>query len=58
MPSSFMALISIIINQNWISFAQCSMMQLSPLFSSKEIDFSPLHERAFFYPAFSCTMGA
>jgi CheY-like chemotaxis protein len=44
--------ISIIINQNWISFAHCSIIHLSPLFSSKEIDFSPLLERAFFYPAF------
>jgi hypothetical protein len=32
---------------NWISFLRCSIMKLSPLFSSKD-RFSPLPQRAFF----------
>jgi len=37
-------------NLNWISFLRCSIMNLSPLFSSKD-RFSPLPQRAFFCPA-------
>jgi hypothetical protein len=38
-------------NLNWISFLRCSIMNLSPLFSSTD-RLSPLPKRAFFLPAY------
>jgi hypothetical protein len=46
---SFIKAMADIANLNWISFLRCSMMNLSPLFSSKD-RFSPLPQRAFFCP--------
>jgi len=36
--ASFMPVITLIIRKNLLSFAHCSIIHLSPLFSSKEID--------------------
>jgi hypothetical protein len=47
---SFIKAMADIGNLNWISFLRCSIMNLSPLFSSKD-RFSPLPQRAFFCPA-------
>ncbi|MFD0876308.1 hypothetical protein ACFQ1A_19105 [Massilia pinisoli] len=45
---SFIKAMADIENLNWISFLRCSIMNLSPLFSSKD-RFSPLPQRAFFW---------
>jgi hypothetical protein len=46
---SFIKAMADIEKLNWISFLRCSIMTLSPLFSSKD-RFSPLPQRAFFCP--------
>jgi len=46
--------ISIIRIINWIDLAQCSMIDLSPLFSSTGNRFSPLPQRAFFCSCAVC----
>jgi hypothetical protein len=48
--ASYIKAMADITNLNWISFLRCSIMNLSPLFSSKD-RFSPLPQRAFFLPA-------
>jgi hypothetical protein len=47
---SFIKAMADIEKLNWISFLRCSIMTLSPLFSSKD-RFSPLPQRAFFCPS-------
>jgi hypothetical protein len=46
--TSFMKRISLIMNRNWIFIPRCSIIHLSPLFSSKKIEFGPADLRAFF----------
>jgi hypothetical protein len=47
--ASFMPVIAHITNLNLHSFARCSIMHLSPLFSSKEIDLARSCSGLFFY---------
>jgi len=49
--TSFMKRISLIMNGNWIFMPRCSIIHLSPLFSSKKIEFRPAELRAFFFAA-------
>jgi hypothetical protein len=46
----FMSMMSFIIKNNWIYIARCSIIHLSPLFSSKEIDSAHPQRWAFFCP--------
>jgi hypothetical protein len=48
--TSFMKRISLIMNRNWIFVRQCSIIHLSPLFSSKKIEFGPAASGPFFLP--------
>jgi hypothetical protein len=45
-----MLVIPHIMNKNLHKFAQCSIIHLSPLFSSKEIDLARSRSGLFFYP--------
>jgi hypothetical protein len=49
--SLFMLIISDIITIHLIFLLQCSIINPSPLFSSKKIDSARFHQRAFFLPA-------
>lgn len=48
--TSFMKRISLIMNRNWIFLPRCSIIHLSPLFSSKKIEFGPADSGPFFLP--------
>jgi hypothetical protein len=50
LPQIFATLITDITKINWRNVLRCSMMHLSPLFSSKKIDSARCLQRAFFCP--------